>query len=506
MTTTIQASMRKRKGIFVFIVRHRTESRFQLGQNRLDESGELPLQADVDPTTLLTLRFTNAATTSRAEAVLRTLLAETRVVVDDSSGFWIDASAVPKLREHILPALATWFDAEFTDRAATQAEVSMDALEPRLADELLAKKWVSPGANTVDCAEYLCWILSRLDEVSALLFAEGSGGRPEKLFFEAGPDAEAQALEICDDLRALYVCSRDPLADGFDVPSGACPFGPIQRGRFMTVAGPISGWMLPVEPSEPFFDRLLVGLAPRIPGWDLPASAASPREGAQASQWMKERVSEQLWRLGSSPLNERVISYLGTVGVTLKWKPFSLRFIEKSPLPEDADAPVLLVRLYNARGDQVGVQRIRLDTRQRKLYLVTPAEDVVCARIWRPRPRMLLATVLEDVLALNEATRKPAVLVPGKVHLARFGLEAGVEAYDVFLPSESDGGWLEAAQAFRERAAEQGVEVSVFRLPQQAETEGANFWWKALVDARSKGLAGLEPFEVYRVRGTGVAL
>lgn len=505
MATKSGLMKRKCSDIFVFIVPHRTEARFQIGQGRLDERGELSLLPDVDTNGLVTLRFDSPAEASRAESVFRTLTARSRIVPpDDAPGYWVDAKLHDQLLSIVVPGLAIWFGASLSVPevpASAPAEVSPP--EPTFAMPLQEIKWVSPSMNGTDCMEYLSWAIGRLVEGCALIVAEGVGSRPQKLIFEVGPDFEAQALGLCADLTGLFVCERDPVADGADMPPGASPFGRLQRGRFMTSAGIIDGWTIPVGSAADYFDELLTRMTPRIPGWDQPVSTVQPRENAQTSRWWNEAHavvgSEQLWRMGQSPLCEQVASYLATFGVSLKWKPYSLRFVESSPLSEDNGAPLLLVRLYTGAGEQIGVQRIRLDTRQRRLLLSTPVDAAVCARIWKPRPRVLVATVLEDALALNETTRAPAVIVPGKSHLARFAVEVGVKIYDVFLPSENGTAWLEAAQAFRDRALEQGIEVGVYRLPRPGDTEGEHFWWKALADAQASASFGLEQFDVYRL-------
>lgn len=500
MTTKRNPSKKRRPGIFVFIVRHRT------------------LRADVDRARLTSLRFTNPTTASRAEAVLRSLTVGARVILGEGEGgYWVAADALDALLTHIIPGLAVWFDAELdlpeaslhvegpggtvcgadlTDGRAHQVSGGV----PVALHEL---KWVSPSRNIADCTEYLEWAVTTLVQRCSVIIAEGDSTRPENLFFEVGPDFEREVLGICADLGALFVCVRDPVETNSVVPPGTYPFARLLRGRFPTKVGAINGWKLSLGASESYFNEMLAALRPGIAGWDVDISTLPPRAGAEVSPWPSSAgalsLSEQIWRAGESPLAEAVTSYLQTVGVALAWKPYGLRFIARSPLAEDNEAPLLLARLYTAAGEQVGVQRIRLDTRQRKLLLASAVDSAVCIKLWRPKPRVLLTTVLEDALALNKLTRSPVVVIPVRAHLARYGLEDGVDRYDVCLPSEAGADWLEAARAFRGRASEQGVEVHIYRLRRQADHEGEYFWWKALLDAHAAGVDGHAQFERHRL-------
>jgi hypothetical protein len=358
--------------------------------------------------------------------------------------------------------------------------------------------WVAAQANRERGTQALGQLFSRI----AVLAEDTAERRPTsagnyQLTFRTPAFYHDEALDILSELSAVRV---------FDGVPDASFNGGTQPFRQVTASwGRDDVYAVDITPSHEHFSSLLDSLTPGIRGWDLSLSHAisqkrAPRRNAPDPSGPPEALTASaLWQMGTKVHGAVATDYFRRFGVNLGWAPPALRFIERSPLPRDNGAPLLLFLMENKSGKAVGFQRIRLDTHGRKLVPFYGEEmPPVTGTLGKLKARCVLTTVLEDAVALQRLTLNAAIVVPLHSGFEAVPLDEGATEFSVYLPAHSPE-WAEPALRFAHAAIEAGASVRVIEpAPEAVRTlitasnpDAQIFWWK-LLKGRSSLDAALE--------------
>jgi len=218
--------------------------------------------------------------------------------------------------------------------------------------------------------------------------------------------------------------------------------------------------------------RLMPAMCPGIRGWDLPCAQAHRQFSPQLSKRYATLLeadrsgseARMLWQAASTALPRSLRSLLAENGLSVGFEPPALRYLTESPLAADNRAPLLLMRLLDSMGKAAGVQSINLNSGERKSRFFGRAIDEAYGAIWLAREATLVATTLEDAIALHDRLAHPVIITPTPAALAALPIIALVKRLEVFLPAAANAEWHIAAQALLQHQREHGVR-GVCRVP-----------------------------------------
>jgi hypothetical protein len=402
--------------------------------------------------------------------------------------------------EEVLPSAAVFGDGTIrTSGALTSANALANensAIPATTGVEKLNTSfiWVAEHANRERGSQALGHLFSRI----ATLAEDTAERRPTaagnyQLTFRTPAFYHDEVLDILSELSAVRV---------FDAAPDASFSGGKQPFRQVTASwGRDDVYGVDITPHHEHFRSLLDSLAPGIRGWDLSRSRAGsqkqtrPRNVLSPPGTSEALTASALWQMGTKVHGALATDYFRRFGVNLGWAPPTLRFIERSPLPRDNGAPLLLLRMEDRSGKAAGFQRIRLDTHGRKLVpFYGDKMPPVVGTLGKLKARCLLTTVLEDAVALQRITLHAAIVVPLHSGFEAVPFDQGITEFSLYLPAHSPD-WVEPALRFARAARVAGASVRVLEpapdkvkdLVSAGNPEAPVFWWKLL-----KGLSALD--------------
>lgn len=319
-----------------------------------------------------------------------------------------------------------------------------------------------------------------------------------ELNFYVRNQVAGELASVLKQLEAVVVFNQDLNGAADESLRLSYPFSEAQRAYPPSKSRTVSHESVAIDVSLPFVHEMLIGLRPGIRGWDLPAQSAvlgynpPPDLSTLGSLTPPTACStRQVWSTGTTCNSRAIHEYLGKFGIKLGWEPASLKFVANSPFPQDAGAPLMLLRLVRG-AEAVGIQKIRLDTGAREAlpFQGCSVENAVGA-LWAPAPHVFIVPCLEDAMAMQSQVRKPCIVAPSPTALAELTWPAGLECVTALLPARGPEPWIAALAALKARSdiPHGGINVVQLFPHELSECPGMPFpaeWAWQCTQAKSK--------------------